>query len=383
MPLCAPLHRRRLIQWAGAAALPALAVASRAQPAADRPVVLVGQSVPLTGPASEIGLAYAAGAKLYVDAFNQRPDTPVRVELRQLDDGYSSERAAANARRLLQDGAVALFGFVGTASTQAAAAVAQPQGAVFFGPFAAPDALRGPSYPNVFLVRPGMGDEAFKMVQHCATIGLTRIAVVGEDDAMGRAGLEAVKRAIDELKLPPLVATAMVPGQPVNVDAAVATVQAARPQAIIQAALFQNTAAFIQKMRRTGYAGSFLNFSAVGIDPLYIALDKQIGGVVVAQVVPSPRNRAIPIVRDYLAAVDSSDQGAGYESLEGFIAAKTLCEALRRTGRGANGPALARALAGMTHFDVGGFRLNLRAGVREATTAIELVSISSDGRIIR
>ena len=379
-----PLHRRRLIQWAGAAAtLPGFSLASRAQPGADRPAVLIGQSAPLTGSASEIGLAYAAGAKLYVDAFNQRHDSPVRVDLRQQDDGYVADRAVANARRLLQDGAAALFGFVGTASTTAVATVAQQQGAVFFGPFAAPDSLRGPASPQVYLVRPGMADEAFKMVQHCATIGLTRIAVVGEDDAMGRAGLDAVKRAVEELKLPPLVATALVPVQPQNVNVAVATVQAAQPQAIIQAALFQNTALFIQKMRQTGYAGSFLNFSAVGIGPLFFALDKQIRGVVVSQVVPSPSNRAIPVVREYLAAVENSDQGAGYESLEGFIAAKTLCEAVRRTGRGANSATLARTLAGMEHYDVGGFRLNLRAGVRQATTAIELVSISADGRIIR
>ena len=77
-----------------------------------------------------------------------------------------------------------------------------------------------------------MADEAFKMVQHCATLGLSRIAVVGEDDAMGRAGLEAVNKAIAELKLPPLVASAFMPRNSTQVDAAVATIQAAKPQAI-------------------------------------------------------------------------------------------------------------------------------------------------------
>lgn len=377
------LHRRRWIQWAGAAtALPGLAFEAQAQ-SGGLPTVWVGQSVPLTGAASEIGLAYAAGAKLYVDAYNQRADSPVRIELRQLDDGYSSERAAANARRLLEEGAIALFGFAGPASALAAATIAQQQGAVLFAPFAAPDALRSAAYPNVFMVRPGMADEAFKMVQHCSTIGLTRIAVVGDDDALGRAGLEAVQRAVQELKLPPLVATALVPALSTNVDAAVTAVQAAQPQVIIQAALFQNTAAFIQKMRKTGYAGSFMSFSSVGIGPLFFALDKQIRGVVVSQVVPSPGNRAVPVVREYLAALEKSDQTAGYESLEGFIAAKALCEGLRRSGRGTNGPMLARTLAGMPNYDVGGFRLNLRAAPREATSAIELVAISADGRIIR
>lgn len=372
------LRRRALIQWAGAAAFSPAAWA--APPAGGRPVFVLGQSAPLTGAASEIGLAFAAGAKLYVDGFNQRPDAPVRVELRQLDDGYVAEKAGANARQLLAEGADALFGFVGTASTLAAATVAKAQGAVLFAPFAPPDSLRDAAHPNVFFVRPSMADEAFKMVQHCATLGLTRIAVVGEDDAMGRAGVEAVHRAIRELKLPAPVATAFMPGQSKQVDAAVATVQAAQPQAVIQAALFQSTAAFIQKMRKTGYAGAFLNFSAVGIDPLYIALDKDIGGVVVSQVVPSPRSRATPIVREYLAAIDQSDLSPGYEGLEGFIAAKAICEAARRGGRG---PTLARTLAGMTTYDVGGFRLNLRAGVREATSAIDLVSITADGRVIR
>ena len=351
-----------------------------AAPASTKPVVVVGQSVPLTGAASEIGLAYAGGAKLYFDSFNQRADSQVRIELRQLDDGYSPERAGTNAQKLLGDGADLLFGFVGTASSTAGAAVAKQQGVVFLAPFAAPDALREASQGHVFLVRPSMADEAFKMVQHCATLGLSRIAVVGEDDAMGRAGLEAVNKAIAELKLPPLVASAFMPRNSTQVDAAVATIQAAKPQAIIQAALFQSTAAFIQKMRKAGYAGGFLNFSAVGINPLYTALGNDIGGVVVAQVVPPPRSVSVPVVREYTAAIENSDESPSYESLEGFIAAKTLGEALRRGGRG---PELQKTLTAMRPYDVGGLRLYLRSRPRDNTAAIDLVSITADGRTIR
>ena len=98
--------------------------------------------------------------------------------------------------------------------------------------------------------------------------------------------------------------------------------------------LFSTTAAFIRKMRKTGYVGAFMNFSVVGIDPLFTALGKEIGGVVVSQVVPSPRSSATPIVKEYLAAIDNSDQTPSYEGLEGFIAAKALAEAVRRAGRG-------------------------------------------------
>jgi branched-chain amino acid transport system substrate-binding protein len=378
--------RRAILGTAMAAGLAGMGMASSAwgqSKSAPRKIVL-GQSVPLTGAASEIGLAFAAGAKLYVDAFNGRKTSPGwSFELRQVDDGYDPAKASANAKKLLADGADLLFGFVGTASSDAGAAVAQQDGSIFFAPFAASDTLRDAAHANVFHVRPSMADEAFKMVRHCATLGQNRIAVLAEDDAMGRAGLAAVNQALAEQKLPPLVGSAFVPVNSDKVDAAVIALSKGNPQAIIQVSLFNSTAAFIRKMRKTGYAGSFLNFSVVGIDPLFTALGKEIGGVVVSQVVPSPRSSATPIVKEYLAAIDNSDQTPSYESLEGYIAAKTLSEAVRRAGKGADKAALQKTMASMTDYDVGGFRINLRAGVRDSVRAIDLVTITPDGKIVR
>ncbi|MEZ0308811.1 MAG: ABC transporter substrate-binding protein, partial [Ramlibacter sp.] len=165
--------RRTILGTAMAAGLSALTGQAwgQAKPAAGRKIIL-GQSVPLTGAASEIGLAFAAGAKLYVDAFNGRKNNPGwSFELRQVDDGYDPAKASANAKKLIADGADLLFGFVGTASSDAGAAVAKQDGTTFFAPFAASDALRDAAHTNVFHVRPSMADEAFKMVRHCATLG--------------------------------------------------------------------------------------------------------------------------------------------------------------------------------------------------------------------
>ena len=131
------------------------------------------------------------------------------------------------------------------------------------------------------------------------------------------------------------------------------------------------------------YAGSFMAFSIVGIDPLYTALGKDIGGIVISQVVPSPRSSAIPIVKEYLAAVDNSDQSPSYEGLEGFIATKAAGEAIKRAGRGFTPAALQRVMAGMTDYDVGGFRINLRPGLRDPGRTIDLISITKDGRVLR
>lgn len=375
--------KRRQLLAAGLGTL-TVAPAAWGQAKPGNKKIVLGQSVPLTGAASEIGLAFSAGAKLYVDAFNARKNNPgYAFELRQVDDGYDAAKAGGNARKLLADGADLLFGFVGTASSDAGAAVAKQEGAIFFAPFAASDTLRDPAHGNVFHVRPSLADEAFKMVRHCATLGQERIAVLAEDDPMGRAGLAAVQQAIAEQKLAPLVGSAFVPVNSDKVDAAVAALSKAQPQAVIQVSLFNSTAAFIRKMRKAGYAGAFMNFSVVGIDPLFTALGKEIGGVVVSQVVPSPRSSATPIVKEYLAAIDNSDQTPSYESLEGFIAAKALAEAVRRAGGKSDGPALQKAMAAMTDYDVGGFRINLRAGVRDSIRAIDLVTITPDGKVVR
>jgi branched-chain amino acid transport system substrate-binding protein len=176
----------------------ALAQTPRAAGAAVRGaarVVLLGQSVPLTGGANEIGSAFAAGSRLAVSDFNDRnAASGLQLKLLQLDDGYEAARATANARTLLTTHkADMLFGFVGTASSEAGANVATQQGSLLFAPFAASDNLRGADHPNVFHVRPGMIDEALKIVRQCATVGQTRVALVGDDDAMGRAGLAAVR----------------------------------------------------------------------------------------------------------------------------------------------------------------------------------------------
>ena len=346
--------------------------------------IVLGQSVPLTGAADQIGTAFAGGSKLFFDKFNEAKANPGwTFELRQMDDGYDPARAAANARKLIEGGADLLFGFVGTATSDAVAEVAGKSGKLLFAPFAAADRLRPPAVNHVFHVRPSLSDEAFKIVRHCATLGQDRIAVLAEDDAMGRAGLAAVQQAMADQKLPPLVAQALVPVNSDKVDGAVATLMRAQPQAVIQVSLFNTTAAFIRKMRRAGYGGTLMAFSVVGIDPLFAVLGKDIGGVVLTQVVPSPRSPNTPIVKEYLAAVDGTDQIPSYEGLEGYIAGKALAEAVRRSGKPGDQAALQKAMGTMTDYDVGGFRINLRAGVRDSVRAIDLVTITPEGKVVR
>lgn len=381
------LNRRVLIVGGMSAGVAALSPAVWSQAGKGGRKLVVGQSVPLTGAADQIGLAYLNGAKLCFDAINAKNGAAgYKIEVKALDDGYNPQKAAANAKQLMDEGVDALFGFVGTASCDAAFAVAKPGNTLFFAPFAASDTLRDAALANTFHIRPALADEAYKMVRHCATLNQDRIAVFGEDDAMGRAGLAAVNQALVDLKRPPLVASAFAPVNSNKVEAAVVQLAKAQPQAIIQVSLFNTSAAFIRAMRKTGFAGQFLNFSVVGIDPLFTALGKEIGGVVISQVVPSPRSAGTPIIKEYLDAVNQTDQNPSYESVEGYIAARAFAEGVRRSGSGggkADRAGLQKAFEAMTDYDVGGFRINLRAKKYESVRLVDLVSITPDGKVVR
>ncbi len=381
------LNRRALVMGGLAAGVATLTPPAHSQNGKGGRKLVIGQSVPLTGAADQIGLAYLNGAKLYFDAINARNGAAgYRIEVKAMDDGYNPAKAASNARQLIDEGVDALFGFVGTASCDAAFAVAKPANTLFVAPFAASDALREAALTNAFHVRPALADEAYKMVRHCATLSQDRIAVFAEDDAMGRAGLAAVNQALADLKRPPLVASAFAPVNSDKVGTAVALLAKAQPQAIIQVSLFNTSAAFIRAMRKTGFAGQFLNFSVVGIDPLFTALGKEIGGVVISQVVPSPRSAGTPIIKEYLDVLNVTDQTPSYESVEGYIAARTFAEGVRRSAAGggkADRAGLQKAFESMTDYDVGGFRVNLRAKKYESVRLVDLVTITPDGKVVR
>lgn len=374
----------RSVSAAVAVACPALH-AQTAKPAPRR--VLLGQSVPLTGAADQIGLAYLNGSKIYFDAINARNGAAgYHIDVKVLDDEYNPAKAAANAKQLIADGVDALFGFAGTASCDAAYAVAKPAGLPFFAPFAASDPLHDASATTVFHVRPALSDEAYKVARHCATLNQDRIAVFAEDDAMGRAGLAAINQALIDLKRPPIVASAFSPVNSNKVDAAVAQIMKAQPQAVIQVSLFNSAAAFIRQMRRAGFGGQFLTFSVVGIDPLFTELGKEIGGIVISQVVPSPRSTNVPLIKEYLDVINQTDQAPSYESVEGYIAARAFAEGVRRAVGAGGKPdraGLLKAFDGMTDYDVGGVRINLRPRKYESMRVIDLVSITPDGRIVR
>jgi len=372
------LNRRHFTLAAGATALTGFPAVH-----AQSDKIVLGQSAAFTGPAAQLGIQLHAGAKLYFDQLNAQGGIGGRsVEIRKLDDGYEPARCEENTRKLLEDEVAALFAFVGTPTSAVALPLATKARVPFIAPFTGAMALRNPFNRFAFHVRASYNDETALIVKQLHNVGITKVAVFYQNDAYGKAGLDGVQAALTALNLKP-VALATVERNSVDVAKAVETLNAAAPEAVVQITAYKSSAAYIRAARKAGYGGGFYNVSFVGTQALADELGKDGAGVVVSQVVPSPYVGNRPISREFAEAVRKANGAvqANFSSMEGYIAAKVVAEALRRSGGKGGADALVAAMESINGQPFGGFTVNFSRSDHAASTFVEMSMLTGDGRV--
>jgi ABC-type branched-subunit amino acid transport system substrate-binding protein len=373
------LNRRTLLARASTGAVALLGVpALRAQ--AER--IVLAQSAPFTGPAAQLGIQFHQGAKVYFDQLNAQGGIKGRsIEIVKQDDGYEPERCVENTRKLIAQDPVALFGYIGTPTSMAALPLASGAKVPFFAPFTGAMALREPFNRYAFHVRASYNDETALIVRQLGTLGLKKIAVFYQNDAYGKAGLDGVQLALAADNTKP-VALATVERNSVNVAAAVKTLVAAQPDAIVQIGAYKACAAFIRAAKAAGFGGTFFNVSFVGTQALADELGKDGAGVVVSQVMPSPYNAARAITREFAEAVKKAggDHQANFSSMEGYLAAKVMAEGLRRASK-VTSDGLIAGLESIRNETFGGFTVSFSERDHVASKFVELSMLTGDGRV--
>ena len=371
-------RRTALTRIAGASA--ALALPAFAQ--VERRIVL-GQSAAFSGPAAQLGIQMNRGAKLYFEAINAAGGIQgAMIDLRTMDDQYEPDKCRGNTEALIKDDVFALFGYVGTPTSLAALPLVNQSKIPFFGPFTGAEALRDPFSRYVFHVRASYFDETAAIVKQLTTLGLKKMAVFRQNDSYGQAGLDGVVRALKAHQLEP-VAVGLVERNTVAVSAAVQTIMASKPDAIVQISAYKSCAAFVREARKAGFGGTFYNVSFVGTQALSEELGTDARGVAVSQVMPFPFTPKSPIAREFLAAVQrgGADYKANYSSMEGYVAAKAFAEGLRRAGKGATRDTLITGLESMQSVDLGGFVVNYNARRHVASQFVDLTMLTEFGGV--
>ena len=375
------MSRRTFLRHTGVgAATLALPFWSRGQ---SRALVL-GQSAAFSGPAAQLGEQFKRGALLHFERINSKGGVNGRtIELKSLDDGYEPDRCKANTEQLIKEGVFALFGYIGTPTSLAALPLASAARTPFIAPFTGAQALRDPFNRYAFHVRASYYDETAEIVRQATSMGIKRIAVFHQNDSYGKAGLDGVLRALKPLNLEP-AGLGTVERNTVDVDAAVKAILAAKPEAIVQISAYKACAAFIRAARKAGFGGTFYNVSFVGTKALADELGADARGVVISQVMPYPYTPASLLASDYLAAGKAAAGDKfepNYSSMEGFVAARTLVEALKKINGAPTSDSLIAALESLRELNLGGFYVDFSPNKHTGSRYVDLTILAGDGKV--
>ena len=362
----------------------AVPFAAQAEPGVFDDRIVFGQSAAFKGPAAALGLGMRQGILAAFEEANAAGGVNGRkLELVSYNDGYEPNKAIENTKRLIQEDKVfALIGEVGTPTSKAAQPIATDAGVPFIGPFTGAEFLRNPYKRTVVNVRASYYQETEAMVERLvADLGVTRIAILYQDDSYGRAGLAGVELALDKRGME-LVAQGTYKRNTTAVKRAVLSIRKGKPEAVIMIGAYKPCAEFIKVARKVGLDAKFLNVSFVGSKALAKELAEVGEGVVVTQVVPFPEDADNPFVARYHKALgeQSPDAEAGFVSLEGFLVGRLTVSVLEQLGDAVTRDGFLGKIAEIGSFDLDGIPLTYGPEDNQGMDQVFLTVIQSDGR---
>ncbi len=345
-----------------------------------------GQSAALTGPSSALG----KGMQLGIQAAFKEANDAGGVHGRQLtlmtrDDRYESDLAFAQTRALIEvDDVFALIGSVGTPTSRAASPLARAAGAPFIGPFTGAQLLRGPELDNVLNFRASYHEETEEMVARLAEAGITRVAVLYQNDSYGIDGLTGVRQALERRNMEP-VASWYYRRNTQAVNSAVFRIAEANPEAVIIIGAYGPAARAIERLRAEVEPDPiFMAVSFVGSNALANELGASGEGVYVTQVVPLPGDSNSDVAR-YRAALAALDPQAepGFVSLEGYLAGRLAITGLELCGSSVSRECFLNAVQNSRTINLAGIRLQFGPDDNQGSDSVFLTRLGSDGEYRR
>jgi len=341
-----------------------------------------GMVMPFSGGAKENGHNMKLGVDLAFAQANDAGGVNGRMlKLIPADDGFEPSRTLEAMKYLWDKEQV--FGFIGNHGTPTAA-IAVPYAlerhALFFGPLTGAGVVRhDPPDRYVFNYRPSYVEEIDAAVRYLVKVRKLppkQIAVFAQKDSFGDAGFAGVTKAFRALGADDgAILRLGYARNTVDVDDAVHQLrqQKVPVKAVVMVATTRAAAKFIEKTHDLVPGLIYTNMSAVGAtslaDELTLLGPRFTNNVLVTQTVPAVSGYS-SVVLDYKKALAKYFPGENpdYISLEGFIAAHVLIDALRRCGAQIETERLVDILENTHNLDLGlGAPLGFSRGEHQAS----------------
>jgi len=350
---------------------------------------------PFSGSARELGRQM----KLGIDAAFNRVNDAGGIEGRKLrlvaaDDGYEPTRTLDAMKQLYDKEQV--FGFIGNVGTPTAAVAipyALEKKELFFGAFTGASLLRNdPPDRYVFNYRASYAEETDAAVHYLIKmrhLQPRQIAVLAQQDAYGDAGFAGVAKAFRALGVDDSAILRLgYKRNTVEVDEAISELKAQKPaiRAVVMVATYRAAAKFIEKTRDQFPGLIYSNVSFVGstqlADELMMLGPRFANGVIVTQVVPAVGGYSSAVL-EYKGALTKYFPGEApdYVSLEGYVAATVLIDALKKTGAQLDTEKLIDTLENTHNLDLGlGTQLNYGRAEHQASHKVWGTTLDDKGK---
>jgi branched-chain amino acid transport system substrate-binding protein len=354
-----------------------------------------GITAAFTGPVRERGRQMKLGIDTAFNRLNETGGLGGRMlRLIAADDGNEPTRTLQAVRQLYEkDQIFGLIGSIGTATAAVAVPYALERRMLFFGAYTGGNVVRrDPPDRYVFNYRPSYAEEADAAVRYLVKmrrIPVRQIAVFAQQDDLGDAGFAGVAKAYRALGInDSAILRLNYPRNTIEVDEAVnlLKLQKLPVRAIIMSASYRAAAKFIEKTRNLYPEMIFTSISGVGgtslADELKLLGPRYTTGVLVTQVVPAVSGHSSAVI-EYKNALAKYFPGEApdYASLEGFVAANILIDALKRAGAPLDTEKLVDALESTRNLDLGlGVSLSFARSDHQASHKIWGTALDETGR---
>jgi ABC-type branched-subunit amino acid transport system substrate-binding protein len=380
---------------AAAATAPAApAVSTTTRGVSDREIRF-GIAAPFSGSAKELGRQMKLGIDTAFNRINDAGGVDGRMlRLIAADDGYEPTRTAEAMKQLYEkDQVFGIIGNVGTPTAAVAVPYALERRLLFFGAFTGANVLRhDPPDRYVFNYRASYAEETDAAVRYLVKLRRLQprqIAVLAQQDAYGDSGFAGVAKAFRALGASDSAILRLnYKRNTVDVDEAVNQLKAQKPpiKAVVMVSTYRAAARFIEKTRDLYPGMVYTNVSFVGstalADELMLLGARYATGVIVTQVVPAVSGYS-SLVLEYKNALAKYFPGEApdYVSLEGYVSANVLIQALKRAGPQLDTEKLIDNLESMRNLDLGlGTSLSFGRAEHQASHKIWGTALDENGR---
>ncbi len=345
--------------------------------------VLVGRTLPLSGPLASYGKEKMVGADLAIDAENAKGGVGGRpIKVVTLDDRYDPEVAVQNARALKEQQVVLLLNALGVGPVARLVPIVEDLKLPTIGLSSGAPEVREPLRRYVFPVRADYNEEARFTVRQLEVLAVASVILVEQDDSFGKAVADAYRTALRQSTTVRLLKTLKV-GRDRPVTEAVAEALRASPQSILMATIAAPAADFMKAYRAGGGGAFAYAMSVTNASQLAQLAPEASRGMGFSQVVPLPTSLTKRIVREYVDLTNKQRVEPTYYGLEGFIEAKVAIESLKRATKPVTSEGVINSLTSMTNLDIGDFEVSYGGTSRTGSRYVEMVMIGRNGRLTR